>query len=235
MSTYYADLPQRTQYQNHGSAESYSKISGVYPIPVAELEPTDEEELKTWLPFVPVQAHAPMLTRTVNFNTVKEGGPPQVGAMEDAGEHTFLGGTLVVQKPRLNLDMWSYTWEVDGEYTYLVAGPCSAELRNGLILSSPPNPSNAQIDLNNKLGSTTVPEVGSIRSAGIDVRSCYGEAVGVNFGASYFLRGTSLFPGCFFNTSLLNGDTRLALTVDATQNTVLETHPFPEEIGEFGD
>ena len=232
MSTPYSDYPQRHLYKNHAAGNGYGFDPGTFILPVACAEPTDPDQLKKFVPFVEVQAYCPMMTRTVPFDTVKDGGPPKVQKPDSTGAFRFMGGGLFVHSPRQNANGWTYIWEVEGEYTYAVAAPVSAELQNGLVLGSLPFPTFNQQALTQAYGQTQVPEVGSISQSGADVKAGYGEALTISFTADYYVyRSISLYPGQFFTDNLLNGD---------TQSRDLPTGVPPPPIifsggGDFGD
>lgn len=208
MATRYADYAQRHLYKRHSLGNGYTVDPGVFILPLAVAEPTTEEELKTFVPFVTVTAHAPILYRTTPFDTVKEGGPPKVPAPADTGTSVFVGGSVFIHGPQINSNCWTSTWEVEGEYAFAVAAPVSVELQNGLLLGSLPFPTITQQGLTQAFNQGATPSAGSLVTAGADAKACYSEAQSVNFGSDFYaVRGTTIFPGVFFDSSMLNGDT----------------------------
>jgi hypothetical protein len=151
--------------------------------------------------------------RTVEYDTTKDGAPPQIVKPADTGAFQFLGGNLFLHGPKINANGLTKTWEVEGSYTFAVAGLPSLALDTGLVMTSLPLPTTTQQYLTLTYGSGQQIPDNVLSQAGADVRACYAEAQGVSFvGPSYTYWGTTLFPGQFFNAQMLNGNTNFVVS-----------------------
>jgi hypothetical protein len=202
------DYPHRHLYSKHDHSDDYFLNSGEFIIPLAVEEPTDPAELAAFVPFVTVKAHAAVLHRTVEFDTTKDGAPPQIVSPESGGAFTLIGGTIRLMAPQINSNCLTKTWTVKGKYTYAVGGAVSLALETGLVMQSLPIPTETTLFLQQQYGGGQAPNDLVISEAGTDVRAAYTEAQQIGFQQDYYSYwADTLFPGQFFNQSLLVGDT----------------------------
>lgn len=208
MPTTYPDRPHRHLYKQHDHSDGYSFDSGQFILPLAQSEPTDPNELAAFVPFVTVRAHADIAYRTAEFETVKDGAPPQAIPPQSQGPFVFLEGEMTIMAPKLQTNGFNETWQVSGSHTYAVAGAASLVIQNGLVMQSMPIPTPKQKFLTQTYGGGQGPADLVISTSGADVKACYTEAQQVSFvGNAYTYWGTTLYPGNFFNESLLVGNT----------------------------
>lgn len=208
MPTNYPDRPQAHLYTKHDHADGYTVDPGVFVIPLAVDEPTNAAELAEFVPFVTVQAYCPITYRTAGFESQKDGAPPQTIPPQDQGAFKFLGGTLNIPSPQKTINGMAHSWLVGGEYQYAVAGATSLIVQKGMAMQSNPLPTVTQYALSQQHGTSAQTNDLVLSQCGDDVKACYNEAQSVSFtGTSYTYYGTTLFPGQFFNTSLLIGNT----------------------------
>jgi hypothetical protein len=210
MATNIPDYPHRQLYKHYNVADGYNIDPGVMILPLAVDEPTDPVERAAFVPFEVVRAHAPIMYRTTPFDAVKDNAPPKVPQPADTGAFVFLSGDLLFQGGRLSTDGLNSTWEVGGEYAFAMAGSVSLALETGLVKQSRPIPTEVGKYLQSQYAGGQGPGDLVIANAGNDVKSGYVESLSVSFtGSSYTYWSTSFFPGKFFDSTMLNGQTNI--------------------------
>lgn len=231
MPTTYPDYPHRHLYDRHDHADDYAIDSGEFIIPLAVAEPTNPAELATFVPFARVRAHAPIMHRWVEFDTRKSGAPPQIVSPESGGSFTFQGGSIRLMAPQMNTNGLTKTWHVKGRYVYAVGGAVSLALDTGLVMQSLPIPTETTLFLQQQFGGGQAPNDLVVSECGTDVRAAYAEAQQIGFQQSaYTYWADTLFPGQFFNQSLLVGD-----TIFGNGETLPSAPPAPSDFGSGGD
>lgn len=204
----YTDVAQSGAYRSGGMENTYTLEPGVFVLPVAEEPPTNTEELTDWSPVVVVQAHAPYRIRQVKFSTKKSGSPPVLPSPQDCGAFTFIGGSLYFPSPAADPSGSRFLWHGAGEYVFVEEARSAVE--DGFVLGSDPIPNSTYLALRQILPAGQ-PQTGAVSQAGDEVKIAYGEAGQVSLNApSYSYYSTAYFPGVFFNTGMLNGDTTTA-------------------------
>lgn len=205
-----------------GKANEYVLCPGVCVLPLAEVPPTDEEELKTYSPVITAQLHAPYRIRRVEYDSKKVNNPPAgIPSPSDAGAFVFLGGTLGVVTT-LNTSLVNYDWSVVTEYSFVEN--CVSRVEDGFVLGSFQAPSQSSAE---NAGAQGFPLfgppsyagnalVGAIRQAGNDALTGYKMSLSINFYGTWGYNQDAYLPGNFFNNALVNAD--------------LNTQPVTEEL-----
>lgn len=192
-------------YTKHALENQYTLQPGVFVLPVAEEPPTNPEELANWSPVVTVQAHAPYRVRNVQFATKKTGSPPVIPSPQNTGVFTFVGGTIAFPSPTITSDGMGFHWEVYGQYAFVEDARSAPE--DGFVLGSDPIPNGIYLQLR-QLYQDGNPQTGAAAEAGDEVRVAYAEAADCSLeNPNYTYWSQSYFPGTFFNTGMLNGET----------------------------
>lgn len=191
-------------YKSHTLDNGYTVISGRFALPVAESAPTDPLELASWSPVTVVQAFAPYQTRTVVFDTRKEGAPPMIPSPESSGACTFLSGAVFFHGPSVTTSGVTHLWSVEGEYEFVLA--VRSDPNDGFVLGTLPIPMQLDKDLATIYGGVQ-PQFGAVAHAGPTCRMGYGEAGGIDLQqSSYQYWSSTYFPPSLLNTGMLNGD-----------------------------
>ena len=190
-------------YKRWGSDNDYAIQTGQFALPVAGTEPDPSSEgAADWSPVVVVQAHAPVAMRKLSFMARKEGEPPVIPDMADAGKFTFLTGAIHFNGPQNGSTLATFNWEVQGEYVFVQ--DCRFNSRDGFVLSGFPFPLSTQYD--SLVSSSNPATVGPVVDAGQDVINGYSQALQIDFSSPYWSYSTpTYFPGVMLNADIAIG------------------------------
>ncbi|MDY3557605.1 hypothetical protein R5W23_000132 [Gemmata sp. JC673] len=198
------DTNKAISYDQISGESEYTFDPGRFALPVAELPPTDPQELANWSPVVMVQAYAPQMKRTSRFYEKKTGTPPQIPTPKDAGAFQILSGTLVFDAPIAHANGTKFDWGVAGEYTFIQA--VRVDPKDGFLLNGLPIELETQRQNAIQYGQGTAPSAGPVVQAGQDAKVGYAQAQYISFSDPRYAYNTpTYFPGQFLSDTMLNG------------------------------
>lgn len=102
-------------YDGYEQRSNYNRSEGVIVLPVATQGPVSPRI---------IQVHAPIGFRTVAFSGTKRGSPPMYPAIANTPTNDIiLSSALDFPLPIIGGSQTQYDYQVNGEYTYVQAGP----------------------------------------------------------------------------------------------------------------
>lgn len=186
-----------------GISNVYEIDSGVCVIPLAELPPTDPNELQDWSPVIKLQLHAPYRRRTATYHADKQMAPPVLPSPVDVGAFIFTQGQIIFDPPKLNTSQNGFDWSASAKYVYYEN--CVSRNIDGMVLGTTGFQWLMSQQGIQNLGGLPSPTYGAIADAGADALFGYALSQDITDQGTWVYPCQSFYPGDLFNDNLFNG------------------------------